>query len=192
MEKYLREFGERLAMRQPMGRDVCQQIDNWLRELPADGVLTLNFDGLMMMDYSFADEAIGTIYTRLSAGEYPDRYVVLKGGHPDLLENVEVSLKQRSVAALVLPSETTVQNLKSQVGSNWRCIGELPKHLTETLDVVMKNRKVTVRDVAEVLGITSLTALNNRMYKLYQLRLIKRQEGVVPEGGRQYFYVAVV
>src|SRR5689334_12106833 len=72
----LGEFGAMLAMR-PQGKRVQESLDAQLRSLPPGGVLVLDFDNVEMMDYSFADEAIGTLYSRLSAKEYPDRYLVL-------------------------------------------------------------------------------------------------------------------
>ena len=74
--KSLGEFGPYLAMR-PLGRQVQEAIDEALRALPSGGVLVVDFDGVEMMDYSFADEALGTIYSRMGGKEYPDRYMIL-------------------------------------------------------------------------------------------------------------------
>src|SRR5688572_5089832 len=102
----LGEFGKQLAMR-PRGRQVQEALDRMLRKLPPGGVLVVDFDDVEMMDYSFADEALGTLYSRMAAKEYPDRYLVLVVSDDEvseaLLENVEVALSQREVAALVLP-----------------------------------------------------------------------------------------
>ena len=97
-KKSLGEFGPFLAMR-PKGREVQESIDEALRALPPGGVLAIDFDGVEMMDYSFADEALGTIFSRMSGKEYPDRYLVLIVKDDPvsiaLLENVEVALSQR-------------------------------------------------------------------------------------------------
>lgn len=205
-KKSLGEFGPFLAMR-PLGRQVQESIDEALRALPAGGVLAIDFDGVEMMDYSFADEALGTIFSRMSGKEYPDRYLVLLVKDDPvaiaLLENVEVALSQRDAAAITVPiselpqleltlareDEAATGNGKSTV--KWRVIGKLPDHLIETLGAVMNQGQATVRDVVEALQLDSVTACNNRIARLHQLRLVRRKAAIVPEGGRLYCYSGV-
>ncbi len=189
-------FGKMLAMR-PQGRRVQESLDAQLRDLPPGGVLVLDFDNVEMMDYSFADEALGTLYSRLAAKEYPDRYLVLVTDESEitgaLLENVEVALNQREVAALVVPREVfSGTNKDKDKKIEWRIIGQLPEHLIETLSAVIDKQEVTVRDLVDVLGLESVTACNNRIARLHQLRLVRRKASIVPEGGRQYCYSSVL
>jgi hypothetical protein len=196
----LGEFGKHLAMR-PLGRAVQEKLDARLRALPAGGLLVVDFDGVEMMDYSFADEALGTILSRMAAKEYPDRHLVIETRGDELaealLENVEVALNRREVAALVLPAKMSTQPKKkaenvSAVAGKWRILGDLPTHLVDTLRAVMDAGCVTVRDLSEALKLDSATACNNRIARLYQMHLVRREATVVPEGGRQYCYSAVV
>jgi hypothetical protein len=204
----LGEFGNILAMR-PMGRKVQEELDAQLRQLPPGGVLVLDFTGVEMMDYSFADEALGTLYSRMSAKEYPDRFLILAVRDDELgealMENIEVALNRREVAALVLPHEAVpevITTLEEQTGSEadadkrasleWRVVGGLPGHLVDTLKAVMDRYQVTVRELADTLKIDSATACNNRVAKLYQLHLVRREAAIVPEGGRLYSYSAIV
>jgi hypothetical protein len=208
-KKYLGEFGPYLAMR-PLGRQVQDALDAALRALPAGGVLAVDFEGVEMMDYSFADEALGTIYSRMSSKEYPDRYMVLlvkdDPTSQALLENVEVALVQRDAAALAVPfdelelleqalearAERASSGLEHEQSSlNWKVIGKLPEHLIETLAAVMKQGQATVRDIVEALRLDSVTACNNRIARLHQLRLVRRKAAIVPEGGRLYCYSGV-
>ncbi len=192
-------FGKMLAMR-PQGRRVQESLDAQLRDLPPGGVLVLDFDNVEMMDYSFADEALGTLYSRLAAKEYPDRYLVLVTDESEitgaLLENVEVALNQREVAALVVPREVFSSDPANKKDKDkkieWRIIGQLPEHLVETLSAVIDKEEVTVRDLVDVLGLDSVTACNNRIARLHQLRLVRRKASIVPEGGRQYCYSSVL
>ena len=187
-------FGPLLAMR-PQVRRVQESLDAQLRDLPPGGVLILDFDNVEMMDYSFADEALGTLYSRLSAKEYPDRYLVLLTDESEitqaLLENVEVALNQREVAALVVP-RSAFDTLRGDKKVEWRIIGQLPDHLIETLSAVIDKEEVTVRDLVDALGLDSVTACNNRIARLHQLRLVRRKASIVPEGGRQYCYSSVL
>jgi hypothetical protein len=199
--KSLGEFGPHLAMR-PHGRKVQEALDALLRRLPAGGVLVVSFDGVEMMDYSFADEAFGTLYSRMAAKEYADRYLVLAVRDDELsealMENIEVALNRREVAALVLPQSMLVETANGAPAPQpprpplWRVIGRLPDHLIDTLNAVMEKQQVTVRDLVEALNLDSATACNNRIAKLYQLHLVRRKATIVPEGGRQYSYSAVV
>ena len=204
-KKSLGEFGPFLAMR-PKGREVQESIDEALRALPPGGVLAIDFDGVEMMDYSFADEALGTIFSRMSGKEYPDRYLVLIVKDDPvsiaLLENVEVALSQRDAAAITVPLSELPQleftlereeQLKQggQSTVKWRVIGKLPEHLVETLGAVMNQGQATVRDVVEALQLDSVTACNNRIARLHQLRLVRRKAAIVPEGGRLYCYSGV-
>jgi hypothetical protein len=207
--KSLGEFGPYLAMR-PLGRQVQDSLDAALRALPPGGVLAIDFDGVEMMDYSFADEAIGTIYSRMSGKEYPDRYMVLlvkdDAVSQALLENVEVALAQRDAAAIAVPTEElaelvkALENDREKVFKNgqgpnstvaWRVIGKLPDHLIETLGAVMDQGQATVRDIVDALHLDSVTACNNRIARLHQLRLVRRKAAIVPEGGRLYCYSGV-
>jgi predicted transcriptional regulator len=206
-KKSLGEFGPYLAMR-PLGRQVQDSLDAALRALPPGGVLAIDFDGVEMMDYSFADEALGTIYSRMSGKEYPDRYmVIIVKDDPTsiaLLENVEVALVQRDAAAITVPFEeldSLVKSLSAEREKSgksakselvaWKVIGKLPEHLIETLGAVMDQGQVTVRDIVDALQLESVTACNNRIARLHQLRLVRRKAAIVPEGGRLYCYSGV-
>jgi hypothetical protein len=197
VRKSLGEFGKFLAMR-PNGLQVQQSLDAELRRLPPGSVLVLDFQGVEMMDYSFADEAFGALYSRMAAREYPDRYMVLATGDDEvsqaLLENIEVALQQREVAALVVPHERIEGNGDHAMreSDGWEVIGVLPEHLLDTLRAVMEKEQVTVRDLVEALHLDSATACNNRVAKLHQLRLVRREAAIVPEGGRQYCYSSVI
>ncbi len=204
----LGQFGPYLAMR-PLGRQVQDALDAELRALPPGGVLALDFDGVEMMDYSFADEALGTIYSRMGGKEYPDRYMVLlvkdDAVSQSLLENVEVALMQRDAAAIAVPAEelgalikalaaereSSREAPKSSEAVAWRVIGKLPEHLIETLGAVMNQGQATVRDIVDTLQLDSVTACNNRIARLHQLRLVRRKAAIVPEGGRLYCYSGV-
>src|ERR671917_140274 len=77
-----------------------EALEEALASLPKGGVLYVDTRGVELMDYSFADEALGILASRAASGEYGDRHLVLVEEDRDLLENVEASLRQRSLAMI--------------------------------------------------------------------------------------------
>jgi hypothetical protein len=202
IKQSLGEFGSMLAMR-PQGRRVQEALDARLRELPSGGVLVIDFDGVEMMDYSFADEALGTIYSRMAPKSIPTATLCWKYAKTNSEKRCWKTWKSRSTgakwrhwccrarmrAAAPKPRPSPGRDAKS---SPWRVVGTLPGHLIDTLKAVMDKGQITVRELACMLGLDSATACNNRIARLYQLHLVRREATVVPEGGRQYSYSAVV
>ena len=77
--------------------------------------------GVELMDYSFADEALGILASRSASGEYGDRHLVLVEEDRDLLENVEASLRQRSLAMIRV----------DEIGAEPGIVGKVPDHLRD-------------------------------------------------------------
>src|ERR671919_1995408 len=92
------EAGGKLMVTRGTGRRVREALGEVLEGLPGDGVLYVDTRGVELMDYSFADEALGILVSRVAAGEYGERHVALVEVERDLLENIEASLRQRSLA----------------------------------------------------------------------------------------------
>ena len=92
------EAGGKLMVTRGTGRRVREALAEVLEGLPVGGMLYVDTRGVELMDYSFADEAMGVLVSRVASGEYGDRRVVLVEEDRALLENVEASLRQRSLA----------------------------------------------------------------------------------------------
>ncbi len=149
------------------------------RELIADTdptVSFLDFSGVGVVDYSCADEVIAKLISRLLSGEYGDKFVVLKGLSSNQMENIEVALERKKLAVL---------SLKEAGG--WYIIGFLNNYLRKTLVSVMETGSITLRELAEEVGI-GLNTGGTRLLNLYKKRLIWRSEEVSKEGGRQFVY----
>ena len=157
-------LGGRLMVTRRTGRTVREALGDALESLPKGGVLYVDTRGIELMDYSFADEALGILASRVASGEYGERYVVLVEEDRDLLENVEASLAQRSLAMIRV----------DEVGESPGVVGKLPDHLVETLDMIYASGSITNADLAARLGLNH-TACNNRGTKLAKLGLIHRR-----------------
>ncbi|MGF1473072.1 MAG: winged helix-turn-helix domain-containing protein [Rubrobacteraceae bacterium] len=171
------EFGGKLMVTRKAGRAVREALGEALEELPPGGVLYVDIRGVDLMDYSFADEALGILVSRVANGEYGERYLVLVEEDRDLLENVEASLRQRSLAM------TRVDEVGAQAG----LVGEIPEHLAETLQAIREAGSITNAELAKKLDLNH-TACNNRATRLAKLGLIHRHKETAAPGGRQYTY----
>ena len=96
------EFGGKLLVTRKAGREVRAALEEALSGLPEGGVLYVDTRSAELMDYSFADEALGIMASRVAGGEYGGRRLVLVEEDRDLLENVEASLRQRSLAMILV------------------------------------------------------------------------------------------
>jgi hypothetical protein len=139
-------------------------------------VAFLDFSGVGVIDFSCADEVIAKLISRLLASEYGEKFIVLQGLSPNQVENIEVALERKKLAALYL-----------QEDAGWHVLGFLNNYLRKTLLSVMERGSITLRELAEEGGIPLNTG-GTRLLNLYKKRLIWRSERVSREGGRQFTY----
>ena len=172
------EAGGRLMVTRGAGRAVREELAGMLEALPKGGVLYVDTRYVQLMDYSFADEALGILASRLTSGEYGERHLVLVESERDLLENVEASMRQRNLALI---------RVDSPEAESPAVVGEVPEHLLETLRAIHEAGSITNADLAKRLGLNH-TACNNRGTKLVKLGLIHRRANTAAPGGRQYTY----
>ncbi|MEW6637114.1 MAG: winged helix-turn-helix domain-containing protein, partial [Actinomycetota bacterium] len=146
------DFGAKLMVTRGTGRAVREALAEALEGLPKGGTLYVDTRGVELMDYSFADEALGILVSRVASGEYGDRRLVLVEEERDLLENVEASLRQRGLAMLRVP----------EIGAGPAgVVGKVPEHLLETLRAIQEAGSITNAALAARLGLNH-TACNNR------------------------------
>jgi hypothetical protein len=175
------DFGGKLMVTRSTGRAVREALEATLTTLPKGGTLYVDTRGVELMDYSFADEALGILASRAASGEHGDRHLVLVEEDRDLLENVEASLRQRSLAMIRV----------DEVGGEPGIVGEVPEHLVATLQAIYDAGSITNAALAAKLGLNH-TACNNRATRLAKLGLIHRRTETAAPGGRQYSYERVV
>lgn len=142
-------------------------------------VMTLDFEGVGIIDFSCADEFLAKLLTRLTAGEYGDKYLRLTGINASQRENLEVALERKKLATIL-----------SEDGS-WSCLGSLKPYLRETLGVVMESDQLSARELSELLDI-ELNNSSTRLINLHRQRLVTRRERIMAEGGREFMYAGLV
>lgn len=162
------------------GQKVRSIIARELGTMPAGSVMTLDFAGVGIMDYSCADECLAKLVTRLIAGEYGDKYLLLTGLGESQRENVHVALERKRLPALLV-----------HPAGSWDCLGTITPHLRETLRLLGARGRVSARELVGLLAL-ELTASSTRLGSLHRLKLARRRERAIGEGGREYVYEALV
>jgi hypothetical protein len=147
-------------------------------------LVLLDFSGVGPIDFSWADEVVAKMISRLWSGEYGEKYLVLKGLNASQLENISVALERKRLAALVTGTE------------GWKIVGSLNNYLAQTLNTVMEKRHLTLRQLSEEEGIGMNTS-GTRLLNLYKKRLVVRGEGPLraredSHRGRQFVYQSLL
>jgi len=146
--------------------------------------IVLDFSGMGSIDFSWADEVVAKMISRLWSSEYGEKFLVLKNLNPSQAENIGVALERKKLAVLTTGPE------------GWRIIGSLNNYLIHTLNRVMKKRQLTLRELSEEEGIEMNTS-GTRLLNLYKKRLVVRVEGPMmgkedSHRGRQYIYQSLL
>jgi len=146
--------------------------------------VVLDFSGMGSIDFSWADEVVAKMVSRLWSGEYGEKFLVLKNLNPSQAENIGVALERKRLAVLITGPE------------GWQIIGSLNNYLVHTLNRVMKKRQLTLRELSEEEGIEMNTS-GTRLLNLYKKRLVVRVEGPAmrkedSHRGRQYIYESLL
>ncbi|OGP91206.1 MAG: hypothetical protein A2156_02795 [Deltaproteobacteria bacterium RBG_16_48_10] len=152
---------------------IREGIEKILREEKEPLLVVLDFGGIGPIDYSWADEMVAKLISRLWSGEYGEKFLVLKGLNTSQLENISVALERKRLAALVTGS------------GGWRITGFLNNYLVHTLNQVMGKRCLTLRELSEEEGIGMNTS-GTRLLNLYKKRLVVRVDGTGAEKGEVY------
>jgi hypothetical protein len=162
------------------GVRIREAIEKALGEAKGTLRVILDFSGIGAVDFSWADEVVAKMVSRLWSGEYGEKFLLLKGLTPSQAENIHVALERKRLAVLTIGPE------------GWQIIGSLNNYLIHTLNQVMKKKRLTLRQLSEEERIGMNTS-GTRLLNLYKKRLVARLEGPIlgkddPHRGRQFVY----
>ncbi|QTH44012.1 hypothetical protein J4772_06300 [Cohnella sp. LGH] len=106
-----------------------------------------------------------------------DKYLVLMNLNKehDHIYNINLTLKEENVTVV------------GKQNDNIEIIGNIGDSLREILVIAHELREVTARDIADRLD-KKLNLTSTQLNKLNEMRLLKRYEVQLEEGGRQYIY----
>ena len=158
-----------------LGREILSDAEDSLSSLAVGDVLVIDAKGIEVFDYSFANELFGKVLLRLPV-EYSGRFVVVENLNSYTRENLEKGLES---LGLVI-----IERRKARIS----LLGKL--HPTEevTFEATRKGRKpVSAAKLAEKLGV-GVTAMNERLTKLVDRGLLRREKSQSSAGREQYVY----
>lgn len=149
----------------PTGQAVRERIERDVEQAPEGSVIGLDFSKVGVIDYSCSDEIVAKLLSRLLAGEYGEKYLMLTGMNDNQRENIEVALERKDLAIIAETKERTRAVL-----------GNLNKYLRDTLEFVVERKKATARELSEAAKIEANTS-GTRLLNLYKKRLVRRVGG---------------
>ena len=152
------------------GQAIRVRIEQDIEKEPEGSVISLDFSKVGVIDYSCADEVIAKLVSRLLSNEYGDRYLLLVGLNDNQKENIEVALERKDLAVLAETRE-----------GKRIVLGNLNNYLKDTLDLIVKKKKVTSKDLADARKLEANTS-GTRLLNLQKKRLVRRVEEVRADG----------
>lgn len=161
-------------------RDLAKRTLRDLQDQTPEDVNTviIDFNGVVAMTISFADEFLGEYFNTLAGRDTLPSAVALTGLHEELRETIAICLERRDLTAV----EAQYDGLTLLAASNV---------IAETFELAQRlAREVgyfTAVNVASQLSISAPNA-NNRLKKLVGARALIRQQGVAERGGKEFSY----
>lgn len=185
--KLLPEATERefkiLSTRQT-GKKFAERFHIRLSDLGSEFAHRISFEGVHLMDASFADEVFGTIGVKRSEGK-ADYVAPFYIADLDLTsqENLNMALDSRTRRHKAL--RNCVMPVLDSNGE-LRLMGKVEDSVNQTFELLRLSKELTTPKVATVLKLSDAAA-STRLKVLYDLGLALRSE-VRDEQGRQFIY----
>ncbi len=162
--------GSKDLVTRPSGQAIRERIERDIEKESDGSVISLDFSKIGVIDYSCADEVIAKLISRLLGSEYGDKYLLLTGLNENQRENIEVALERKELAIMA-----------EMKGRERVVLGSLNNYLKDTLDLIVKKKKVTSKDLADARKLEANTS-GTRLLNLHKKRLVRRVEEVRADG----------
>jgi hypothetical protein len=168
------DFGTQLWTRE-LAREVRGRIASLLDDLEEGDALIIDAKGVEVFDYSFANELFGKTILSLP-NEYPGRFFLVENLTTYTHENLGKALESLSLMMI------------ERKGKKMQLIGKVhPADLESFSAIIQSKGPVTATVLKDKLGI-ALTAMNERLSKLTNMGVVRRERGVSAAGREQYQY----
>jgi len=176
MEKRFKlvQHGSHLWTREK-GRQIRSRLAAVLETLGTGDVLVVDAAGVEAFDFSFASELFGKTLLTVGA-EYPGRFVIA--------ENLTECTNENLDKALEILNLTMIERSQGKL----KLLGKVHPADQETFaEIVGAGEAVSAGALSRKLEV-NLTAMNERLSKLTNLGVVRREKGSSATGREQYIY----
>lgn len=163
-------------------RDLAKGLRNELNQLLSNagvgGIVIIDAKNIKVFDYSFGNEFFGKTVLSIST-EFPGRIIAVDNLDEYTEENLNETLKSLGIAML------------SRKDGEVSVIGKLHNVLVETFFLIHKSANpLTANNIKDSMNIT-VTAANERLTKLIELGMLRREKEVSDSGREIYVYSTI-
>lgn len=169
---------ERFFVTRDKGEQAYELLVQRLQAAPDGQPLVLVFPPEQLIDASFADESIIRLAREIGDGQFDGRGILLQGLTEDSIKNISAAISLQGLKIVLLAVEPN---------GKWKCIGELEPSLEETLIMVGRRKCLTAPELADIKDL-AINSASNRLKRLYDLRLVRREYEVSEKGLRYIYY----
>ena len=170
----LKSYGVHLWTREK-ARQIRSRLNAVLEGLASGDVLAIDAAGVEIFDFSFANELFGKTIASLAA-EHPGRFFIVENLTEDASENLSKALESSNLMMIVRG--------QGKLG----LLGRVHPADQETFEEIVKGgQAVSASTLSRKLEV-NLTAMNERLSKLTNLGLVRRERGSSASGREQYVY----
>jgi hypothetical protein len=157
------------------GRQIRSRLAAVLETLGTGDVLVVDAAGVEAFDFSFASELFGKTILTLGA-EYPGRFVIAENLTECTNENLDKALESMNL--------TMIERSQGKL----KLLGKVHPADHETFaEIVDAGEAVSAGALSRKLEV-NLTAMNERLSKLTNLGVVRREKGSSATGREQYIY----
>lgn len=171
-------FSDRFFLTRLRGEQAYERLKSRLQKVAEGNALLLNFPQEQLMDVSFLDETLIRIGEEMTKNQFPPRTLLLQGLTPDTIANLNAAIEFRNLKLAFLAVEPEGQ---------WQCVGKLELSLRETLQLLWKQSSLTAPELSEIKQL-AINSSSNRLKRLYDLHLIRRDYEVTNKGLQYTYY----
>lgn len=176
MEKRLKlnRYGSHLWTREK-ARQIRARLASTLDTLKPGDVAVIDAEGVEVFDFSFANELFGKTALTLAA-EHPGRFVVVENLGGYAAENLGKALESSNLMII------------ARTDGGLALVGKVHPADEETFaQIVAAGQAISAGALSKKLAV-NLTAMNERLSKLTNMGLVRRERGSSESGREQYVY----
>lgn len=157
-------------------KELRKDIEKELEALSPGDTLIIDLDGIEVFDYSFANELFGKTILSMSK-EYANRFFIVENLNDYTRENLDKALDTLNLIMI------------ERKDNHLQLIGKVHPADRQTFSLIEESSKpLTAIELKDKLGI-NLTAVNERLNKLTEMALVRRETSVSQAGRQQYTYM---